>query len=113
MAGNIGWNAAPLERYIDSLPRRGKDMGERLANYLAERTSHWVAAVGAVDTGFLRDSPRVYPSGGYTWKVIVTADYAGYVNYGTYKMAARPFWEPAIEDARRRFPVTGRELLQP
>lgn len=50
-------------------------------------------------TGFLRGSGRVnedYASSGFV-NVEFTAEYAAYVEFGTYKMAARPFLKPAVE----------------
>jgi HK97 gp10 family phage protein len=43
------------------------------------------------------------PPDDQTAYVVVGATYGVYVNYGTRHMAPRPFWEPAIEEARGPF----------
>ena len=43
------------------------------------------------------------PPGKTSAYVAVGATYGLYVNYGTRRMPARPFWEPAIEAARPGF----------
>jgi HK97 gp10 family phage protein len=51
-----------------------------------------------VDTGFLRTSIRAVPGAGLLHaEVVVTADYAAFVEYGTVRMAARPYLTPAAE----------------
>lgn len=57
-----------------------------------------------VRTGHLRDShdaiiPGTYTPGGEA-HVVVNAHYAGYVELGTSKMAARPYLRPAIIASR-------------
>ncbi len=50
--------------------------------------------------GYLRSSGRVntdYASSGFV-NVEFTAEYAAYVELGTYKMAARPYLKPSVED---------------
>lgn len=53
-----------------------------------------------VDTGFLRNSITTQQLAEATWSVTVGAEYGFWVNYGTRKMRAQPFFEPAIEAAR-------------
>jgi HK97 gp10 family phage protein len=36
-------------------------------------------------------------------QVVVGAEHGAYVEYGTRKMAARPFFRPAVEEAKRKF----------
>lgn len=51
-----------------------------------------------VQTGYLRSSiSSVSVESGKSANVVVGAPYAAYVEYGTYKMAARPFLTPAFE----------------
>ena len=56
-----------------------------------------------VDTGALKNSIGVVEVSGYEADVVVTVDYAAYVEYGTYKMAAQPYLTPAIEEVRPAF----------
>lgn len=51
-----------------------------------------------VATGFLRSTiESVSIESGKSAEVFVGASYAAFVEYGTYKMAARPFLSPAFE----------------
>ena len=51
-----------------------------------------------VDTGYLRSSLRSYGRG-MTVEAEATADYAQYVEYGTWCCPAQPYFNPAIEAA--------------
>jgi HK97 gp10 family phage protein len=55
-----------------------------------------------VRTGYLRDS-IVVDGEGKAGFVTAGAEYAGFVEYGTYKMAARPFMTPAVEAHKDEF----------
>ena len=50
----------------------------------------------AVDTGFLKESIFVRELDYNNFEIIAAAPYAGYIEYGTYKMVARPFIRPAL-----------------
>lgn len=62
-----------------------------------------------IDTGHLRDSIRVEAIDDH--RALVTVDtrdeshhsYAAFLEYGTVKMAAQPFFIPAVESAREPF----------
>lgn len=52
-----------------------------------------------VDTGYLRSSIQaVSITAGKEAEVVVGAYYGAYVEYGTYKMTARPFLYPAMTE---------------
>lgn len=53
-----------------------------------------------VDTGFLRSSIGVTYSGAgatFSAQIAATADYAGYVEYGTSRTPPQPFMRPAFD----------------
>ena len=50
-----------------------------------------------IDTGFMLDSHEVVEADGGV-EMRVNADYAGYVEFGTSKMPARPFVRPAMDN---------------
>lgn len=52
-----------------------------------------------VRTGYLQSSISASISGTNTIHVEASADYAQYVEYGTSRMGAQPFFEPAVEAA--------------
>lgn len=70
-----------------------------------------VAAAAPVDTGFLKGSvsSRIEGTRGV---VTVGAEYGPYVNYGTRRMAAQPFFDNAVEAFRPIYAgIVRREVL--
>lgn len=59
--------------------------------------------LAAVDTGKMRASIEGHMTGQYSGEVMPHVEYAIYVEYGTYKMAAQPFMRPAAEMVRGPF----------
>lgn len=58
----------------------------------------------AVDTGHLRGSIHTQqpPPALNIQKVLIPAEYAAYLEYGTRRMAPRPYVHPAVEHSRKR-----------
>lgn len=64
-----------------------------------------------VDTGFLQSS--ICGSGGDTWgEAVVSAEYAQYVEYGTWKMSAQPYFTPAVEQGAQTAFIMAMEIYQ-
>ena len=61
---------------------------------LAEEVATDARAIVPVDTGTLRDSIHTEPG-----KVVVTAPYAAFVEYGTADTSAQPYLRPAADTA--------------
>lgn len=59
-----------------------------------------IPGMGIIDHGELLNSFHVRRMGPAEWKVVNTADHAGYVEFGTYRMAARRFMNPAVKQNR-------------
>lgn len=79
--------------------------------YKRRNVVHRASAPGqspASDTGFLVRSIIAQVSGEMTAQLVVKANYAVHLEYGTQKMAARPFVRPAAEKAA----VKGAEIIQ-
>jgi HK97 gp10 family phage protein len=58
----------------------------------------------AVDTGRLRSSLQIdVANDALSAKVTTNVEYAGYVEFGTRKMKARPYLFPAAEEAKAKF----------
>lgn len=79
-----------------------KQHAEGLAQGYAEDIARFARQRAPVDTGHLRDSITVVSTGPGAYQARVGAFYGVYVNYGTRNMAAQPFWEPAVNEARAR-----------
>ncbi len=71
----------------------------------------YAKAVVPVDTGNLKNSIQTTMEGDLTAIVGTHVEYAPYVEYGTYKMAARPYLGPAAEAVRSSLAVAMRGLL--
>lgn len=71
---------------------------------VADRIAVTARSLAPVDTGALRGSiESVSVERGYSADVIAGAEYAAYVEYGTYKMAAQPFLTPAVDQHAAEF----------
>lgn len=63
-----------------------------------------------VDTGFLKGSIQATQISPTHWRVIVGAEYGIYQEYGTVHMAARPYFNPAIQVVRPVFIAAMRKV---
>ena len=57
-----------------------------------------------VDTGNLKNKTVAEPRGALTWALVIGTEYAVDLEYGTRKMAARPFVLPAINRMMKNLP---------
>ena len=76
------------DKILKKLNKEVESNVEKIKNAIVKRAKQFAV----VKTGELRDSIGVTDDG-----IEVTADYAGPVEFGTSKKAARPFLRPAIE----------------
>lgn len=66
-----------------------------------------------VDTGNLKRSIGLsIEDAGMTAKVKPTADYAGYVEYGTRFMEAQPYMKPALDEQKQQFKNDMKKLVR-
>ncbi len=66
---------------------------DRIGSLMQERAS----MDAPVDTGYLASHIEKNPTGKDTVTVVATAEYSGYVDQGTSKMAANPFFSKNVE----------------
>lgn len=66
-----------------------------------------------VDTGTLKNSIQATRVGDAHWRVVVGVDYGMYVEWGTARMAAQPFFQPAIQAVTPQFLTAIRKVTQP
>lgn len=62
----------------------------------AERVADIARGLAAVDTGEMRDKIKAVHFAQHS-QVRAGAKHSGYVEFGTYKMAAQPFMRPAVQ----------------
>ncbi len=79
----------------------------------ADKIASDARARAPVATGYLRSSIHAESvTAGKEAQIIVGADYGPFVEYGTYKMAAQPFLNPALEaDKAAYFADMGKGLI--
>ena len=65
-----------------------------------------------VDMGNLKDSIRAEQESELVWVVATGVPYAPPLEFGTRRMAARPFMRPAVEVVRPDFYAAMREVLK-
>ncbi len=90
-------------------PRRSGFMADNV--YVSGPLSSTYGAGPAPPTDDVYLLPEVKPNDDMTAIVGAAADYSVYVNYGTYKMAAQPFFDQGVETTRGEFePIMQAEL---
>ncbi len=65
-----------------------------------------------VDTGFLKSSILAVQTGPGQWQITVGASYGIYIEMGTVKMAARPFFYPALAIVQPAFIEVVRQSIE-
>jgi HK97 gp10 family phage protein len=98
------YDGARLRAYQASLPDRGTRAETRIAKNAVQN----IKRRAPVDTGELRDS--IHQEGGL---VVATANHAGFVEFGTYKMAAQPYFIPGLEATRGDFIAIAAQEFKP
>lgn len=83
---------------IDLKAEAAQGIDADIAEMVAKDIAQGERSRAAVDTGQMRDS-IYYATAGGSFFVDAAAEHSGFVNYGTSKMAAQPFVEPAVEAA--------------
>ena len=97
--------ALELQGNIKTSIARGPASGRTYEKYNPRRT-HTASAPGQppmTDTGRLVNSIEFDKIGDLTATVGSKLAYAPYLEYGTSRMAARPFFRPAIEEIRPKY----------
>lgn len=96
----MGFQIRVTVRYegLDEVIRRAPEFDGIVMDLISADIQAGAKDRAAVKTGFMRDHIERYPEA-HSFRVVAEADYSGYVNYGTRKMAAQPFMEPAVEAA--------------
>lgn len=97
------------------LPRLRGEMRDAAARAVA-RAAHDVEAAAKqrapVDTGALRNSIQTWFDGDLRAFIAPHVEYAIYVEYGTRRMAARPYMAPAAEQVRPAFIAAMKEIVR-
>lgn len=90
---------------VEELSRPGTGRTYRTGYKTEPHRTHQASAPGdapAVNTGRLRQSITALRISPLHWRVGTNVDYALYLEFGTRRMAARPFLRPAADKERER-----------
>lgn len=108
MMARFKYTNAKLIAYQQSLPDRGNRTVQK-AGQLWERSAKRRAAV---DTGEMRDKIHFEMNGNGQGTLHADADHSGFIEFGTYKMSAQPYFIPAAEEVRQAFPGIAVEVFR-
>lgn len=89
------------------LPKLGRELPPKCNQTVqkaALKCETYAKDVCPVDTGALRNSIEAHSVDANTWEIAPHTEYAIYVEFGTRKMAARPYMRPAAEKIRKEYP---------
>jgi len=93
--------ARELNRKLRQIEQNALSVGRLELRQVAKRIAARAKQLAPVETGELRDSIQVHTVDEDDIEVIAASYYAPWVEYGTEKMAPRPFMRPAIDDVGR------------
>lgn len=98
------------------LQGRMRQRGGQVVATSARRIEAGAKQRAAVDTGNMKNNIQAGQIKAFHWEVRVgwnaPVEYAVYVEYGTSRMAAQPFFTPACEVERPKFEAALAELIK-
>ena len=110
---DAGRAAAKIEQTIARLPGEASRVVRGHGLQLEAEAKQNIVAMGAVDTGYMLGSVGIIEQSALSVTVAVGAEeYPFYVEYGTSKMEARPFWRRARETVGPQFRDAAEKLLK-
>ena len=110
---DAGRAAAKIDAAIAALPAKASKVVAEHAAHMEGQAKTNIVAMGAVDTGYMLGSVGIIEQSALSVTVAVGAEeYPFYVEYGTSKMGARPFWRRARETVGPQFRDAAEKLLK-
>ena len=110
---DAGRAAAKIEQTIARLPGEASRVVRGHGLQMEAEAKQNIVAMGAVDTGYMLGSVGIIEQSALSVTVAVGAEeYPFYVEYGTSKMEARPFWRRARETVTPQFRDAAEKLLK-
>ena len=98
MARSAGPHFIVVFNLIPEMIARVEEVSRAAPKRVADEVVAEAKRLVPVDSGYLKSTITSRSlTAGKEAEVFVGAPYAGYVEYGTYKMAAQPFLNPAFE----------------
>ena len=110
---DAGRAAAKIDAAIAALPGEASRVVRGHGLQMEAEAKQNIVAMGAVDTGYMLGSVGIIEQSALSVTVAVGAEeYPFYVEYGTSKMEARPFWRRARETVGPLFRDAAEKLLK-
>ena len=110
---DAGRAAAKIDAAIAALPAKASKVVAEHAAHMEGQAKTNIVAMGAVDTGYMLGSVGIIEQSALSVTVAVGAEeYPVYVEFGTSKMEARPFWRRARETVAPLFRDAAEKLLK-
>ena len=110
---DAGRAAAKIDAAIARLPGEASRVVRGHGLQMEAEVKQNIVAMGAVDTGYMLGSVGIIEQSALSATVAVGAEeYPVYVEYGTSKMEARPFWRRARETVTPLFRDAAEKLLK-
>lgn len=110
---DAGRAAAKIDAAIARLPGEASRVVRGHGLQMEAEAKQNIVAMGAVDTGYMLGSVGIIEQSALSVTVAVGAEeYPVYVEYGTSKMEARPFWRRARETVTPQFRDAAEKLLK-
>ena len=110
---DAGRAAAKIDAAIARLPGEASRVVRGHGLQMEAEAKQNIVAMGAVDTGYMLGSVGIIEQSALSVTVAVGAEeYPVYVEYGTSKMEARPFWRRARETVGQQFRDAAEKLLK-
>ena len=110
---DAGRAAAKIEQTIAQLPGEASRVVRGHGLQMEAEAKMNIVAMGAVDTGYMLGSVGIIEQSALSVTVAVGAEeYPAFVEYGTSKMEARPFWRRARETVTPLFRDAAEKLLK-
>lgn len=85
-----------IAKILEGLPLKLREKVDARLGEGAEIVAERARAIVPVRTGYLRSTIMVTRRGPLQWRVLAYAFYAKFVEYGTSRMAAKPYLRPAL-----------------
>jgi HK97 gp10 family phage protein len=109
LVGRFTYTNGRLQGYINALPAKA----DRLAGKLAADVEARAKERAPVDTGALRSSITHAREGQGVFRVWVGVDYGLFLEVGTYKSRAQPYFYPAFTEVAKTVEALAKAELAP
>lgn len=113
MASRTTYTNRGITVLATTLPAKADRLAEAIARRGEALVKENIERMKVIDTGAGLGSVASEKQGEALYLLYVGMFYMFFQNYGTWKLAARPFWEPALLQLKNEVPALARGMLTP